>query len=428
MTKYSFLHELDQLLSGLEADERKEILEDYEEHFAFAKRADKSDAEIIKLVGTPTEIASEILGTKTEGESIEMERLNHEAQAKMLEEQAETLLTQAEILGAHAEELEAQAGTRTERLGAQVGHLVETVTDAVGSVVDNLSGVITETFETRPEDLVEGATQSHTLIEEVIDVTGVKNVIIHARNQKVTLEKTTYPTARVKLTRGILATSIEGDTLHIEAREIRRKFGIGNLVMIEFPTELKVELPEMIYELIKVKTENAKIEVKSFELDQLDLESMNGKVEAKLITANTLKLKTINGGIELKDAKGKIDAQTTNGKIEMLNINGSICAQTSNGKIELNSITGHINAETSNGKIELKNETLHQDVKLSTSNAKIEVKLINKPEHATFNLSTSHAKVRLFGMERNQEVFGDGTHKVSLSTSNGKIEVYETIK
>ena len=426
MTKYSFLNELDQLLSGLDAEERKEILEDYEEHFAFAKRADKSVEEVIELVGTPAEIASGILGTSVTNERIDEARLSDEAQAKVLEEQAEALLAQAEILGAQAQELENQAGTRKEHFSSQVSNLVETVTDAVGSVVDNLSGVITETFDVHPEDLASGATQSHSLIEEVIDVTGVKNIIISARNQKVEIEKTSHPTARVRLTRGILATRVEGDTLHIEAREIRRMFGIGTFIMVEFPTELKVELPEMVYALIKAKTANAKIEINAFELDQLDLESKNGKLEAQAITANDLKLKTINGGIELKDIKGIVDARTTNGKLELLRVDGAICTKTSNGKIGLERITGNINAHTSNGKIEFKNETINQDVKLSTSNARIGVKLLNKPTHATFDLSTSHAKAKLFGFEKNYQVFGDGTHKVTLSTSNGKIEVYET--
>jgi len=430
MTKYSFLNELDQLLSGLDADERKEILEDYEEHFAFAKRADKSDVDVIALVGTPAEIASEILGSKVENAQVEEARLNNEARAKVLEAQAEALLAQAEILGAHAEALEEQAGTQVDGFSFQVGNFVETVTetvtDAVGSAIENLSGVITETFEANPDDLVEGAIESNTLIEEIIDMSGVKNVVISAKNQKIEIEKTTYPTARVRLTRGILATRVEGDTLHIEAREIKRKFGIGKFITIELPAELKVELPEMVYELIEGKTENAKIEIKSFELDKLDLESKNGKVEAKMITGNELKLKTINGGVELKDAKGNVDAGTTNGKIGLLRIDGTIYAQTSNGKIELEGITGNINGHTSNGKIELKNETISQDVKLSTSNAKIEVRLANKPENAKFDLSTSHARARLFGMERNHEVLGDGTHEVNLSTSNGKIDVYET--
>ena len=400
MTKYGFLNELDQLLNGLDADERKEILEDYEEHFAFAKRANKSDKEVIELVGTPAEIASEILGTATIND--------HDRES--------------------GGSKEGQAGTLKEGITSQVDHLAQAVTDTVESVVGSLSGVITETFESHPEDALEGATRSNTLIEEVIDVCGVRNVIISARNQKVEIKKTTYPTARIRLTRGMLATRIEGDTFHIEAREIKRKFGIGNFVRIEFPTELKIELPEMVYESIKAQTENAKIEIETFELNQLELESMNGKVEAKRIVTGELKLKTINGGLEAKDVKGSIDASTTNGKIELLRVDGSIYAQTTNGKIELEKISGNIDANTSNSKIELKNDTINQDVKLSTSNAKIEVKLLNKPNHATFDLSTCHARTKLFGTDRNHQVLGDGTNKVTLSTSNDKIEVYETLK
>jgi len=430
MTKYSFLNELDQLLSGLPADDRKEILEDYEEHFAFAKRANKSDADVIELVGMPVDIANEILGSKIEAEegSHQAGGLNNEAQAELLEAQAESLEAQAELLEAQAESLEAQAealdaqtGAQKDTFGTQVGNLVDSFAATVGSAVGSISEAITETFETHAEDSLENAVQSNTLIEEIVDIAGITNVMINARNQKVKIEKTTYPTARVRLTKGILAVKTEGDTLYIEAREIKRK-GIGLFINFEFPV-LKIELPEMVYNLIQAKTMNAKIEVDSFELNKLDSESINGSLEISNTIANELELKTVNGKIEVKGSKGNINAKTSNGKIEVKAIDGAVCAKTTNSKIELKDITGDIDAETTNGKIEFHNKTIDQHVKLNTTNAKIEVGLLGKPAHATFELSTSNAKTVLFDTNRNYDVFGDGTHTVALSTWNAKIEV-----
>ena len=445
MTKYSFLNELDQLLSGLDTNERKEILEDYEEHFAFAKRADKSDEEVIALMGTPTEIAQELLGNKgVENQATESVSDNEhqkealEAQARALAEQAKTLeaklAAQAKILEEQAEALEAKLeaeqevtkskdDTFVEDFIDQAGSFVETVVGGAGVLVGNISETISGAL---PKEAPVHGVESDTLIEEIIDVTGVKNVIIKARNQKIDIEKTTHKTARVRLTKGMLATHVEGDTLHIEAREMKRKLSIGLFINFEVP-ELKVELPELIYDVIQAKTTNAKIEIESFDLNELTLESTNAKLEVSTLHANELKLKTTNAKIQVANTKGNINAKTTNGKIDLKAIDGTITAHSTNAKIELADITGPITAKTSNGKVQLDNETINQQVKLETVNAKIEVGVLQQPKHATFELSTSHAKTELFGTKRNYDVFGEGTHEVTLSTANAKIEVYQKV-
>ena len=433
MTKYSFLNELDQLLSSLPEGERREILEDYEEHFAFAKRADKSDADVIALVGTPASIASEILGSKVEGNSTDATNQEKEAQKEALESDAEALEAQAkaleEKLAAQAEALEAQAEAleakleAQEKIGFETDTFVETVTAKAGALAGNISEVIAETFENQTEEIPPNAVESDTLIEEIVDVTGVKNVIIKARNQKVDIEKTSYPTARVRLTKGILTVKVEGDTLYIESRELRQKFGVGRFINFDPIPELSVDLPELVYNLIEAKTTNAKIEIESFDLDKLDLESSNGKLEVSKTRANELKLKTSNGKIEVTDVVGAVNARTTNGKVELKEIDGAVIVHGTNVKIELDSITGDIEAKTSNGKIEFRNATIAQNVKLKTGNAKIEVKLANKPENAKFELITSNAKTYLFGTGRNYDIFGDGTHAVMLSTANARIDV-----
>jgi len=446
MTKYSFLNELDQLLSGLEADERREILEDYEEHFAFAKRADKSDAEVIKLVGTPAEIASEILGSKVDSSQTAEQALENEAQKEALEAQAEALEAQAEALeaklAAQAEALEAQAEALEAKLESeqdekkeipdveegsfvddfidQAESFVETLVDQAGVIVGNVSDTISDAMS---EATLENAVESGTLIEEIVDVTGVKNVVIKAQNQKVDIEKTTYPTARVRLTKGMLSVKVKGDTLYIEAREMRRKLGIGMFINFETMPELKIELPALGYESVNAKTTNAKIEIESFEVNNLDFVSTNGKIEVMDVLANKLNLETSNGKIEVKGSKGDVRVQTTNGKIEVFRVDGSVWAQSSNAKIELSKITGDIKAKTTNGKIELTNDTINQNVKLGTVNAKIGVLLQEKPDNAKIELATTNAKTNLFGTDRNYDVFGEGLHEVKLSTSNAKIEV-----
>ena len=438
MTKYQFLNELDQLLHTLSEAERREILEDYEEHFAFAKRAEKSDKEVIALVGTPAEIAQEILSGQEYSKAVIMEEdANLQKKEAVLKEKSEALVAQAQALEAklaqQAEELEAkaselseQAEARSESIGTQVGQFVDSIAATVGSAIESVTGAITESFEMDEEGMPENGVRSETLIEEIIDMTEIKNVVIDGRNQKIDIKKTTYPTARIRLARGMLAVKTEGDTLFIESRALKRILTVGSVITIESQTPaLEVELPIVIYDLVKATTTNGKIEIENISMDQLKLESNNGKLEVEKIIAHEAHLKTGNGKIQVKDVKGKITAETTNGKLSLSAIDGDVHAKTSNGKIELTQITKDVTAQTSNGKIEFEGQTIHQNVNLTTSNAKIEMILIEKPEDARFELSTSNSKTRLFDTDRNHDVFGAGSYEVKLATSNAKIEVYQ---
>jgi uncharacterized membrane protein len=56
-----YLQELEKELMSLPAQERNEVLEDYEEHFEMAKSSGRSDEDIIHGLGSPRKIAKELL-------------------------------------------------------------------------------------------------------------------------------------------------------------------------------------------------------------------------------------------------------------------------------------------------------------------------------------------------------------------------------
>lgn len=60
MTKAEFLDELEHLLAGIPAQDRQEIMADYEEHFAIGRIQGKSEAEIVLALGSPRLIAKEM--------------------------------------------------------------------------------------------------------------------------------------------------------------------------------------------------------------------------------------------------------------------------------------------------------------------------------------------------------------------------------
>ncbi|RUT33372.1 DUF1700 domain-containing protein [Paenibacillus zeisoli] len=64
MKKHEFLTQLSAQLSQLPPEERLELLEDYEAHFAFGRQNGKSEEEIVSELGDPHELAKEALGER----------------------------------------------------------------------------------------------------------------------------------------------------------------------------------------------------------------------------------------------------------------------------------------------------------------------------------------------------------------------------
>lgn len=72
MTKEQFLNKLKASLRGLSFNERQDILQDYEEHFALALEEGKSEEEVAEKLGTPSQIAKELLA------AYHLEKVDHE--------------------------------------------------------------------------------------------------------------------------------------------------------------------------------------------------------------------------------------------------------------------------------------------------------------------------------------------------------------
>lgn len=63
MTKEQFLQKLEAALKKLPLEERQDILQDFEEHFAFGKEEGKTEEEIAASLGSPQQIGKELLAS-----------------------------------------------------------------------------------------------------------------------------------------------------------------------------------------------------------------------------------------------------------------------------------------------------------------------------------------------------------------------------
>ncbi|SER56653.1 Uncharacterized membrane protein [Gracilibacillus ureilyticus] len=63
MTRDKFINKLDRALISVPYEERKDIIQDFEEHFAMGENEGKSEEEIAESLGAPNQIAKEVLAS-----------------------------------------------------------------------------------------------------------------------------------------------------------------------------------------------------------------------------------------------------------------------------------------------------------------------------------------------------------------------------
>ncbi len=81
MNKQQFLNRLDQSIQALSKEERQDIIDDFEEHFAFGEEEGKSESEIAASLGSVEKIADELLAAHQTEEDIMETTSNNTAKA-----------------------------------------------------------------------------------------------------------------------------------------------------------------------------------------------------------------------------------------------------------------------------------------------------------------------------------------------------------
>ena len=186
----------------------------------------------------------------------------------------------------------------------------------------------------------------------------------------------------------------------------------------------------------------------------LDLiHTSNGSLRVDAVEGN-VRMHTSNGGVHLTDVRGDAEIETSNGGIDIDNQDGSLRLHTSNGHIKTDSRGGRFEAETSNGSVEARLADLSSswpvrvettnghidlavdgkvpDMRMTTSNSAIELRL---PASASARLiaSTSHGDITsdfdltthggTFSKDHLEGDIGGGGRNVELSTSNSSIRI-----
>jgi hypothetical protein len=142
---------------------------------------------------------------------------------------------------------------------------------------------------------------------------------------------------------------------------------------------------------------------------------------------------TSNGEVRISGVKGNITAHSSNGAVVIQNVDGYVDASTSNGRVEIKDTTGIADAHSSNGDIYLEVFDFKENITISTSNGVISV-YINPALNADIEMTTSNGRLSINGLsldlttneEKHKEgKLGNGGNKISITTSNGDINLYE---
>ena len=158
----------------------------------------------------------------------------------------------------------------------------------------------------------------------------------------------------------------------------------------------------------------------------VEIDTSDGSIEAVELQAG-LTANTSNGTMDLHDIAGDVKAHSSNGSLTVKNIQGKAELVSSNGGITLDHIEGAITAKSSNGKITV-NSDIKGDWKCTSSNGKVHI-TVPSGVNARITADTSNGSLKgnveweRDGDNHGTATLGDGSHLVTLSTSNGSVTV-----
>lgn len=348
MTEQQFLNELEMALTKLPSDERNDIFQDIKEYFTDGRVDGKSDSEIAASLGSPKEIAEELLAnyvpekidTNTDTKKIHITNDNFTKVAMNIKigslhvYPSDSDVTTIELINAH------------EKLALTA--------DVIG---DTLSIDLKA-----PKFAFFGFLQIFK---------GVK--------VNVALPKKLYTAISMKTDNGgIVAIKVLGKTVKATSDN-------GS-----------IEIKEIAAMVLDVETDNGRIAIDNVQVDKLTTGTDNGRIEMRNVDAEQIHTETDNGRIIMEYVNGNITGRTDNGRISLLttSLDRMIDLETDNGSIsvatENNPTDVSIRARVDHGKIDVFGEKNSRTTFGSGTN--------------TVQLSTDNGKITVFKKEANVPV------------------------
>ncbi|NYF25485.1 DUF4097 family beta strand repeat-containing protein [Sporosarcina sp. JAI121] len=313
MTENQFIGELETALKQLPAEERNDIIQDIREYFTDGREDGKSESEIATSLGSPTNIAAELLASYSfEENEVEMTSTNEIITIQ------DNQFTNVDI--------DVQHGALFIRPS---DNLITTV-ELIGSneKLQLTAEVVGDTLFVRLKSL------RHWLL--------MFNFNIKAVTLNVFIPKKLYQSIAMKTDNGrISAEKLLGKKVDANADNGR------------------IQLREIAATTLVAETDNGRIDIVKVQADHLRTKTDNGRIEMHYVDADSIAAESDNGRIELKHVSGSIVGITDNGRITLQtdSLDRNIDFQTDNGSIVIQSSSEpknvSIHAKTGHGKIDI---------------------------------------------------------------------------
>lgn len=242
-----------------------------------------------------------------------------------------------------------------------------------------------------------------------VTITGTTQQVLSYTGKLTTSESSQSAADKAITANWKVRTSGDRLVLELDQPYVSHKFSLFDLFRRSPRSPyLNVQIPEAL--LTKVRTGNGTIDV------------INMKADTDIITSN--------GAITVRQIKGNVKAETSNGSFEVTDVEGSAHMDTNNGAITLTSIAGSVFARTSNGNIQA-TSVVNEDWECNTTNGTIGLTISGDP-NVTIRAKTPNNSVggdvkwQVDGNGQHSSTLGMGSHRMLLSTTNGKIQVFQT--
>jgi len=313
MTENQFIGELETALKRLPTEERNDIIQDIQEYFTNGREDGKSDSEIAISLGSPANIAEELLDSYSFVE------------------------TKAEIVSTNEVMTIQDDRFLNVDINVQHGALFVSPSDSSMTTVELI-----------------GSNEKLKLTAEVVDDT----LFIRLKSLRHWLFMFNFNMKAVTLnviipTKLYQSFAMKTDNGRISVEKLLCK-------KISASTDNgKIQLKEIAATTLTAETDNGRIEIDKLQVDHLRTKTDNGRIEMRHVDAESIAAESDNGRIELEHVTGSIVGSTDNGRITLLtdSLDRNIDFQTDNGNIVIQSTSKptnvSIHAKTSHGKVDV---------------------------------------------------------------------------
>ncbi|WP_203247023.1 DUF4097 family beta strand repeat-containing protein [Sporosarcina beigongshangi] len=316
MTENQFISELEAALKRLPAEERNDILQDIREYFTDGREDGKSESDIAASLGSPANIAEELLGSYSFNEN----KIDIASSNEVITIQ-EDRFTNVNINVQHG------------ALVVRPSHNSVTTVELIGSN-DKLklsAEVVNDTLFIRLKSI------SRWLF--------LFNFNVKAVTLNVFIPKKLYQSFAMKTDNG----RIDAEKLLAKKMDANTDNG-------------RIQLREIASTTLIAETDNGRIEMDKVQADHMRMKTDNGRIEMRHVDAESIGVESDNGRIEMEHVTGSIVGTTDNGRITLQtdNLDRNIDLRTDNGSIVIQSkevaTNVSIHAKTGHGKIDVLGE------------------------------------------------------------------------